>query len=148
MTFPGCETIKCWHLRRKKQSRNNRSENSLAALTVSSAGWRRAQELLAQTHTPTVMLAFGSCASELRAQGMCAHTCACTPWQGCVILGSSYRQHVWVGSGCPDTALHPPQPHLAPAAQGSGPGGHHVLGPVTVLKGNLQILVLKPSQKN
>lgn len=89
--FPGCETIKCWHLRRKKQSRNNRRENSLAAHTASGVGWSQAQELLAQTHTPTLMLAFTSCAIELRAQSMCAHTCARTPSQGCVIPGIQLR---------------------------------------------------------
>lgn len=43
------------------------------------------RSVLAQTPTPTLMLAFRSCGIKLRAQGMCAHTCVCTLSQGCVI---------------------------------------------------------------
>lgn len=77
--FLGCETIKCWGLRRENQPRNNRREKSLAGLAVSCAEQSCAQKrACTNTHTH-FMLALPSCGIQLRAQGMCAHTCTCTP---------------------------------------------------------------------
>lgn len=142
--FPGCEAIKCWRLRRKKQTRNKRRENSLAAMAASCAERSRGQQRArtnAHTHSPAGTRVLWD---QLRAQGMCAHTCACTPWQGrdpCDAAG----QRGWVGSGV-QTQLCTPTAPLGSRRSGLRARWTPCTGASDGVKGNLQILVLEPSQ--
>lgn len=104
------------------------------------------RNVLAQTPTPTLTLAFRACGMELRTQDMCAHTCTCTPPQGCVIPGIQLQAACLCGPSVSRHSFVPTAVPLGSAPQGSATGGQHVLGPVMVLKGNLQIIVFEPSQ--
>lgn len=139
----------------KTKSRNNRRENSLAAITAGCAGAELCTEP-AQTPTPTLMLVFRSCGIQLRTQGTYAHMCVCTLSHGCVDpLASSYRQHVCVnrrlcGFGVPRPSLTPSvSPSLPRALQGFAPGKSNTpWSQLSCSRGVLRSLSLNPARTN